>query len=150
MKTVFEKVIRRGGYDLGGLLQRIDEYHVEGKLTDGEREELMGMARGGVPGSGVDAAGEVQRLWAALRAMEARVAALEGGDGGQGGAADGVEVSEFVQPTGAHDAYYAGDVVGWQGKVLVCVAPEGVACVWSPEVMPAYWQEAEAAVTDDA
>ena len=58
MKTVFEKVIRRGGYDLGGLLQRIDEYHVEGKLTDGEREELMGMARGGVPGSGVDAAGE--------------------------------------------------------------------------------------------
>ena len=32
------------------------------------REELMGMARGGVPGSGVDAAGEVQRLWAALRA----------------------------------------------------------------------------------
>ena len=34
MKAIFENVIRRGGYDLTGLLKNIDRYHVEGKLTD--------------------------------------------------------------------------------------------------------------------
>lgn len=25
---------------------------------------------------------------------------------------------------------------------LQCIAPDGVACVWSPDVMPGYWEEA--------
>lgn len=29
------------------------------------------------------------------------------------------------------------------GKVYECTAPEGVACVWSPEVMPGYWTVVE-------
>ena len=45
MKAIFENVIRRGGYDLTGLLKNIDRYHVEGKLTDAEREELYSEAR---------------------------------------------------------------------------------------------------------
>ena len=45
MKTIFENVIERGGYDLTGLLNRIDSYHVMGKLTDAERDELYAKAR---------------------------------------------------------------------------------------------------------
>ena len=45
MRSIFENVIRRGRYDLTGLLKNIDRYHVEGKLTDAEREELYSEAR---------------------------------------------------------------------------------------------------------
>ena len=138
MRTVFEKVIQRGGFDLNGILKRIDEYHIEGKLTDEERTHLIAAARGDAT-PGVDASGEIQRLWAAMRELTGRVAVLEGSVT-DGDAVDGTEVAEYVQPTGAHDAYYAGDLVSWRGEVYECVAPEGVACVWSPEVMPAYWQ----------
>lgn len=50
------------------------------------------------------------------------------------------EWPEYVQPTGAHDAYHTGDKVTWQGGRYVCTAPEGVACVWDPGTYPAYWE----------
>lgn len=47
MKTIFESVIARGDYDLTGLLNKIDSYHVMGRLTDSERDELYAKARAG-------------------------------------------------------------------------------------------------------
>ena len=47
-----------------------------------------------------------------------------------------------TRPTGAHDAYYNGDKVTYNGKHYVCIAPDGTACVWSPDVYPSYWQAA--------
>lgn len=137
MKEMFLAVIRKGGYDLEAMLSRIDEYHIGGKLTDAERTELIAAARGEAA-PGVEAAIEIQRLWAAMRELTARVAALEGGvtDGG----ADAGGIAAYRQPTGAHDAYYAGDLVTFDGEVYECAAPSGVACVWSPVVMPEYWQ----------
>lgn len=138
MKSIFEKVIQRGGYNLPKMLQRIDEYHIDGKLTDEEREELIAAARGeATPGMDVNA--EIQLLWAELKKQTARVDKLEGiaaGDDATGGT-----VSEYHQPTGAHDAYYGGDKVTYNGKVYMCKAPDGVACVWSPDEMPGYWEE---------
>lgn len=138
MRNIFESVIRRGGYDLGGIINKINAYHVEGKLTDEEREQLTAAARGEAAPQ-LNAAGEVQQLWAAVRALEQRVAALEGGTQGgtQGSTGD---IPAFVQPTGAHDAYYNGDRVSYNGTNYKCVAPDGVACVWAPDVMPDYWQ----------
>ena len=40
MKTIFMDVITRGGYNLSGILKKIDVYHVEEKLSDDERNEL--------------------------------------------------------------------------------------------------------------
>lgn len=138
MREIFAAVIRKGGYDLAAMLRRIDEYHIEGKLADGEREELIGLARGDAAPQ-VDPAGEVQRLWAAVRDLTARVAALEAG-GTQDGSADEDDIRDYAQPTGAHDAYYTGDVVRYEGKIYECVAPAAAACVWSPAEMPSYWQ----------
>lgn len=137
MKNVFLTVIRRGGYDLPTMLSRIDEYHITGKLTDAEREELVASARGEASAT-MDAEKEIQLLWTKLKALEDRIEMLEAGASGD----DVVEkeVDEYKQPTGAHDAYFAGDVVMYNGKAYACVAPEGVACVWSPDVMPGYWQ----------
>ena len=47
MKELFEQVIQRREYDLKSLLTCIDQYHIEGKLTDDERQELTQAAREG-------------------------------------------------------------------------------------------------------
>ena len=44
MKDIFTDVILRGGFNLSGLLKKIDVYHIEGKLTDEDREYLKTLA----------------------------------------------------------------------------------------------------------
>lgn len=136
MKNVFAKVIDRGNFDLNGILKNIDAYHIEGKLTDEERAELVAMARGDAKAT-VNPSEEIPKLWAAIRELREEIAdkagEIEGG-------IDEQDVPDYVQPTGAHDGYYYGNLVRYNGKLYMCNAPEGVVCVWSPEVMPGYWQ----------
>lgn len=126
MKHIFESVIARGGYSLGSLLQKIDSYHIEGKLTDAEKEELYRKARG-------EAAPNVD-VMAKLTDLENRVRKLETGEAPE-------------QPGESYPAYvpgkwyYAGDKISFGGKHYVCSAPEGVVCTWSPQEYPAYWEE---------
>ena len=47
MKELIEQVIWLGNYDLVQLLETIDRYHVEGRLTNEERQELYMAARKG-------------------------------------------------------------------------------------------------------
>lgn len=54
-----------------------------------------------------------------------------------------IEYPEWKQPTGAHDAYYKGNKVTFEGAKYICIAPEGVAVVWDPVTYPAYWQLVE-------
>lgn len=126
MKTIFEQVIARGGYDLTSLLANIDRYHVEGKLTDDERTELYALARAGAAPQ-YDVRAEIEALWAAVRALQA--GASTGGE-----TAD--EWPEYVQPTGAHDAYNNGDKVTFNGQHYICKMDN---CVWSPAVFPDAW-----------
>ena len=44
MISIFKDVITRGGYNLSAILKKIDIYHIEGKLTDTERNELRDYA----------------------------------------------------------------------------------------------------------
>lgn len=48
-----------------------------------------------------------------------------------------------MQPTGAHDAYHKDDKMTFEGGKYICIAPEGVAVVWSPTAYPAYWKLVE-------
>ena len=48
------------------------------------------------------------------------------------------EWTEFVQPTGAHDAYNKGDKVTFEGKNYISLMDGNV---YSPEAYPAGWQE---------
>lgn len=47
-------------------------------------------------------------------------------------------VPEFVQPTGGHDAYSAGDRVMYNGKVYESLIDNNV---WSPDTYPRGWSE---------
>ena len=69
MKEMFEQVIQLGNYDLKMLLDRIDQYHIEGRLTDEERLDLIMQARKGAEPE-YDYAGEINVLWAVVRAMQ--------------------------------------------------------------------------------
>ena len=131
MKSIFENVIKKGGYDLTKLLRKVDTYHVEGKITDAERDELYALART-KPEAQYDYKGEIDRLWAAIRGLQKGEATED---------TEGNAAVEWVQPTGAHDAYNKGDKVTFtDGKVYVSVIDGNV---WSPLVYPAGWQIAE-------
>lgn len=129
MKTIFENVIKRGGYDLTGLLKNIDKYHIEGKLTDAERDELYALARH-EPKAQYDVKMEIEALWAAVRELQESHAPDVG--------VIPDEWPEYVQPSGAHDAYNTGDKVSYSGKHFICLQDN---CVWSPAVLPSAWEE---------
>lgn len=129
MYEITQNVILSGSYALEDMLTKIDTLWVRGSITDDQRQELTAMARSYALPENTYAPLQTQ-----IDALAVRVAALEGQKPRE-------EWPLFVQPTGAHDAYHAGDKVLFSGKRYVCVAPEGVAVVWSPEIYPAYWEE---------
>lgn len=126
MRTIFEQVIARGDYDLTTMLQNIDRYHIEGKLTDEDRESLYALAREGAQPV-YDYAAEIEAIWAAIREL-------------QGQTPDPDEWPEFVQPTGAHDAYGVGAQVTYNGQRYRCKLAN---CVWSPDAYPDAWELVE-------
>lgn len=128
MKTIFEQVIARGGFDLTSLFARIDEYHISGKLDDDERDALYAAAREHAHPQ-YDYDSEIEAIWAAIRALRE---AIEGGTG-----ETPEEWPAFVQPTGAHDAYQVGDKITFNGQRYVCKLAN---CVWSPDAYPAGWE----------
>ena len=130
MKTIFENVIKKGGYDLTTMLAKIDAYHIEGKLTDQERDELYALART-APEAQYDYKGEIERLWAAIRELQ---------NGGTSDETENETVAEWKQPTGAHDAYKSGDKVIYGGKVYMSLIDSNV---WSPDVYPNGWELVE-------
>ena len=127
MKEMFEQVIQLGNYDLKTLLDRIDQYHIEGRLTDEERLDLIMQARKGAEPE-YDYAGEINALWAAVRALQQNVSPPAEED----------EWPEFVQPTGAGTAYQVGDKITFRGERYICILAH---CVWSPADYPAGWQK---------
>ena len=134
MKTIFENVIKRGTYDLSGLLKNIDKYHIEGKLTDVERDELYAMARDGAkPENGAD-------VMAKLAELEERVRKLESAKCESSG--DEATEPETVVEYTPGKWYYNGDKVIFEGVAYICTAPAGQVCVWSPAEHPAYWTAA--------
>lgn len=126
MRTIFEQAIARGDYDLTAMLQNIDRYHIEGNLTDEDREALYALAREGAQPV-YDYAAKIEAIWAAIHAL-------------QGQTPDQDEWPEFVQPTGAHDAYGVGAQVTYNGQRYRCKLAN---CVWSPDAYPDAWELVE-------
>lgn len=128
MKTIFENVIARGDYDLAGLLKKIDGYHIAGRLSDDERDELYEKARTGAnPAESVEVLAKIAELERRVKALEERQ------DSGTGS----TDVPEYE----VGKWYYKDDKVMYGGKKYTCTAPDGVVCVWSPVEYPAYWTQ---------
>lgn len=137
MVNIIKSVISAGHFDLNDLLVKLDTLWVQGRMTDVERMELIELARGKA-----DPVYSFAPLQAQIDALTVRIKALEDAASPADPEAPADEWPAYVQPTGGHDAYHTNDKVSYNGTHYVCIAPEGVAVVWAPDVYPAYWREA--------
>lgn len=116
-------VIQSGEYNLSDLTKKIDTLWLKSYLTDDERESLTKLAiEKASPDAGLPSFSE------RIAALEKRVSNLEGNlrSGGDSGSSDW---PEWVQPTGAHDAYAKGSQVTHNGEKYVSQID---ANVWEP------------------
>ena len=116
-------VIQSGEYNLSDLTKKIDTLWLKSYLTDDERESLTKLAiEKANPDAGLPSFSE------RMAALEKRVSKLEGNlsSGGNSGSSDW---PEWVQPTGAHDAYAKGSQVTHNGEKYVSQID---ANVWEP------------------
>lgn len=156
MYEIVKAVILEGRYELSDLLKKIDTLWVQGGLTEEEKTELVQLAREEATpeNSFAGIQKQMDTLFTNLAEIAKQVgentltiASIKAKLEEQGTVVPdpepepGEEYPEYVQPTGAHDAYHNGDKVTYQGKKYHCIAPEDVAVVWPPDVYTAYWEE---------
>ena len=141
MYNIIKSVIDSGCDELADVLKKIDTIWLQGDITDAERTELIALARekADPENSYADLQQQIDALRKELAAHEERIKTLEGTE-----TVPTEAYPAWVQPTGAHDAYFNGDGMTFtDGYKYDCIAPEGVAVVWGPDVYPAYWQKVE-------
>lgn len=144
MYDVIKNVIESGRFELSDILKKIDTIWLQGDITDEQKTELITLARekANPTNSYAPLQEQIEKAFAEISALTDRVIKLENG-GVTPPDPDPEEYPEYKQPTGAHDAYHRGDKITFNGERYVCVAPDGVAVVWSPSEYPAYWQKVE-------
>ena len=150
MYLIFKNVIKTGNYELADMLKKIDTKWAENAMNDDERNELVEMARekAVAENSYANADKRFENLYEEIAILKQRVKDLETKANNESGEVVEPEIPmdeypEFVQPTGAHDAYYTGSKTSENGQKYICIAPEGVPVVWPPSVMPSYWELVE-------
>lgn len=141
MHEIIKSVITSGRYELADMLKKIDTIWLQGSITDDQRAELVELARANADPANSYASlqKQVDVLYRNVAELVDRILKLENG----GTETPTEEYPDYVQPTGAHDAYYTGAMITYNGVKYTCIAPEGVAVVWPPDVMPSYWQAEE-------
>ena len=128
IKTVIESC----NFELTDIIRKIDLVWLEGKITDEEKAELVEMAQGKAnPQHSMDLVAKVVDLEKRVKILEAQKET----------SSDGEEVTEETYPPFIENKwYYNGDKCSENGSNYTCIAPDGVACVWSPSAYPPYWQ----------
>ena len=145
MYEIVKNVIESGQYELTDMLKKIDTIWLQGTLDDDQLTELIELARSRAdPKQSYDIQKQLESIFSNLSEMGQaileltdRVTKLEGGS-----VIPPVvdEYPQFVQPTGAHDAYNTGDKVTYNGKKYICQMDN---CVWTPDAYPAGWKLVE-------
>ena len=141
MYEIFKNIISIKDYELVDILNKIDEYYVKSKLTKEEKEKLEDEARTNANpvNSYAPLEKQLNEAFERIKSLEDRVSVLEGNNPEE--PTEPVEeYPEYVQPTGAHDAYHVGDKITYNGKHYECIFDN---CVWNPEEYPQGWKEVE-------
>lgn len=138
MYSIIKNVIASRRYELGDMLGKIDAIWLQGDLTDEQKIELVELARYNADpaASYAPLQEQIDQAFTQIKALSARVALLESGETPEP-APEPEEWPEWVQPTGAHDAYGVGDKVTYNGKHYVSKIAGNV---WSPDAYPAGWE----------
>lgn len=142
MYDTIKDVINSGRYELTDMLHKIDTLWVQGDLDDDQRDELVELARENATPEQTYAPiqEQIDQAFAQISALDTRIKALEAGGSEPTDPEPEDEWPEWVQPTGAHNAYSNGDKITYNGKHYISTMDGNV---WSPDAYPAGWQVQE-------
>ena len=142
MYQIIYDVINSGRYELNDMLHKIDTLWVQGDLDDDQRDELVELARTNADPSSSYAPlqDQIDQAFAQISALDTRIKALEAGGSEPTDPEPEDEWPEWVQPTGAHNAYSNGDKITYNGKHYISTMDGNV---WSPDAYPAGWKVQE-------
>ena len=158
MYEIIENVIKSKNFELGDILKKIETMWLQSYITEEQKTQLIELARENALPENTYAPleqriEEVYGLYQSLNSkcdsMALVIQEIKKSIENLGGTVTEPEepeeptneYPEYKQPTGAHDAYYNGDKVTFNGEHYTCIAPEGSPCVWSPSEYPMYWQK---------
>ena len=135
-------LINSKNYELKDILYKINIVWTKRYITTEQMEELEELARQNAvaENSYAPLQEQIKDIYSKLAQITSRVNALENQEGtGEEEPTEPVEeYPEFVQPTGAHDAYHVGDKITYNGKKYICKLDN---CVWDPDTYPQGWEE---------
>lgn len=139
MFELIKQVIESKDYKLEDMLYKINKMYLESYLTEEEKTELDNLAReyANPINSYAPLREQIDNMYIKISNLENRVNALEN-TGGTEEPGEEEDYKEFVQPTGAHDAYNAGKKIIYKGKKYICKID---GCVWAPDAYPSAWEE---------
>ena len=147
MYDVIKNVILNENFDLSWIILNIKKNCTRGDITDDQEEELIVLAQEHANPQNsyaplqkqIEVAfSQINSLSKTIDKLDERVRAIESGSPQEleePPVED--EYPEYVQPTGAHDAYNTGDKITFNGKKYTCKMN---GCVWSPDVYPSAWE----------
>lgn len=140
MYKIIKQVIEGKNYELTSVLKKIKKSWADDDLTDAQREELINLARENAnpQNSYAPLQNQIDALFANVKELAQEIAALK--NGGVAPKEPTEEYPEYVQPTGAHDAYKVGDKITYNGKKYECLKD---GCVWTPDDYPQGWKLVE-------
>ncbi len=141
MYSIIKEVLIKGNYELVDVLNKINKLWIEGSLTEEERDELVNLARSNAnpENSYTENTQQIANLWEYYQQLDTRLSKLENSQDVEPTEPE-EEWPEFVQPTGAHNAYKSGDKVIFNNKKYICQID---GCVWDPLTYPQGWKLVE-------
>lgn len=153
MYEIIKNVINSKDYELKDILYKINKMWVESAITEEQKTELDNLARENANTENSyaplqeqidEAFSQINLLKQTVESNAIGMSALKDAVEKLGGKIEITteptteEYPEYIQPTGAHDAYNIGDRVTYNGKKYNCKLDN---CVWSPDTYPAGWEE---------
>lgn len=140
MYNLIKQSIRRGGYQLADMSDRIAKFAAAGRITPEEMEQLMILAAGNAAADAErpEVLKMVQALYARMEAAEARITVLEGGGDTAGGETGSYPA--WVPWDGMSSNYQPGAIVTHGGETWISVYSGQN--VWEPGAQgtEAMWQ----------
>lgn len=140
MYELIKQVIETHTYkDSNALIAKIQRLYIEGTLTEEQYLELRTLLYESTPVKVYDAEAEIDKLWKEVR----RIAQIVDNIPEPEPTPEPVDIPVWKQPTGAHDAYQAGDRVHYPTADDPVYESLIDGNVWSPEAYPAGWKIVE-------
>ena len=150
MFKIFKNVIENSDFDLRDILKKIEESYIKSDISEEEKTSLEELAREKAKpeNSYASLQEQIDELYSELNTLKSTVegmSALKEAVEKLGETVEqpteppiAEEYPEYVQPTGAHNAYKIGDKITFNGKKYICKLDN---CVWSPSEYPSAWEE---------